>query len=157
MTTQSSTRTKKIIRTLIIITIGVAWIHSMIPGPASEMESGFFYDLLRPILSVFLPQEVVTPLLVRKMAHFTEYAFLGAEMIAYTKACNRFEWKHVFNAVLSGLAVAVIDETIQIFSGRGPAIADVWIDMAGFVTGGIICGIIVLVRKKKKVEIVVDE
>ncbi len=143
-------KTRNVIRILIIITIGVAWIHSAVPGPASEIESGFFFDLLKPILAVFLPPEAVTPLLVRKMAHFTEYAFLGAEMIAYARACSRFNWKHILNALLSGLAVAVMDETIQIFSGRGPSITDVWIDMAGFVTGGLIVTIIVLIKGVKK-------
>jgi VanZ family protein len=35
---------------------------------------------------------------------------------------------------LVGHGVAFIDETIQIFSGRGPAILDVWIDTLGFIT-----------------------
>ncbi|MBE6014419.1 MAG: VanZ family protein [Lachnospiraceae bacterium] len=146
MNKQTSTRTRNIIRILIIITIGIAWVHSALPPSASDMESGFFFDLLKPILGIFLPPELVTPLLVRKMAHFTEYAFLGGEMIAYVNACRRFEWKHILNALFSGLAVAVMDETIQIFSGRGPAITDVWIDMAGFVTGGLIASIITLIK-----------
>ena len=36
---------------------------------------------------------------------------------------------------LIGMLCAVTDETIQIFSGRGSLVSDVWIDTAGFSTG----------------------
>ena len=37
-------------------------------------------------------------------------------------------------SVIFGHTVAFLDETIQIFSGRGPEIRDVWIDTFGFIS-----------------------
>ena len=56
------------------------------------------------------------------------------------------------NTVFCGFAVAFIDETIQAFSpGRAPEIADVWLDMGGYASGGmtvlLIC-IIIMCRRK---------
>ena len=39
-----------------------------------------------------------------------------------------------FIAVISVQFIAFLDETVQIFSGRGPEISDVWIDIFGFLT-----------------------
>lgn len=83
---------------------------------------------------------------VRKIAHFAEYAFLGAEIAAFVMF--HLQKPYVKAALLFPLAmcVAVIDETLQYFSGRGPAIADVWIDLGGFAAGLLVCyGIIMLV------------
>ena len=41
----------------------------------------------------------------------------------------------VICACLLGLLAAFLDETLQIFSGRGSMVADVWLDFAGVVFG----------------------
>ena len=132
-------KTSKVILTILIsLTLAFIWIHSMMPGEVSSDESGFFYDILAPFLKVFLPDEWVTEHLIRKMAHFSEYGLLGVEMTALAAVRDRIKPRYLVNVLFSGLAVAFIDETIQIFSGRGPMIADVWIDLAGFTTGGVV-------------------
>ena len=68
---------------LIIATLAFIWIHSAMPGDVSSAESGFVYEFLQPVLKAILPDEWVTELLIRKMAHFCEYALLGVEMAAY--------------------------------------------------------------------------
>ena len=52
--------------------------------------------------------------------------------------------KYLLNVLFSGFTVAFFDETIQIFSGRGPMIADMWIDLGGFVCGSLITAAIVI-------------
>ena len=125
-----------ILTILISVTLAVIWIHSMMPGDVSSEESGFVYELLAPFLKVLLPDEWVTEHLVRKMAHFSEYAVLGVEMMALAGLRGRVRPQFLVNVLYSGLTVAFIDETIQIFSGRGAMIADMWIDLAGFAVGG---------------------
>ena len=132
---------------LIILTLMFIWIHSMMPGSVSGSESGMVFALLDPVLRLILPDDIVTEHLVRKLAHFSEYWILGAEMLIYSSLRGRLrsdngtlKLKILLNILLSGLAVAFIDETIQMFSGRGPMIADMWIDLAGFTVGaGILC------------------
>ncbi len=79
--------------------------------------------------------------LVRKTAHFLEYAvlgFLAACLLLWLKhfsVCKIHPWQAwVFPAAL-GLLYAVSDEVHQIFSHRGARVTDVLIDFAGAVFG----------------------
>lgn len=91
------------------------------------------------ILSGFLGQgdETVTVggLSVRKVGHFCEFFALGIaawlfwRFLAVDKA-----WRIVLTSLV-GIAIPFLDETIQIFSGRGHSIKDVWIDIGGFSAG----------------------
>ena len=86
----------------------------------------------------------------RKIAHFIEYGLLGAEVAILV---NFYLQKRKMMAVLSvplAMCFAVIDETLQYFSGRGPAILDVWIDLGGFLTLSLITyGVIFALTKIK--------
>lgn len=126
---------KKFFTVLILLTLAVIWGHSMMPGDVSGEESGFVFRVMSPVLKVLLPDAWVTEHLVRKLAHFTEHGVLGAELTLYAAFYKDLSKRRIVNIIFSGLAVAFLDETIQIFSGRGPAIADVWIDLFGFTTG----------------------
>lgn len=101
----------------------------------AEMSSRFS-DWVRDILLQVFPGNGENPgegtHLLRKMAHFLEFACLGA--------C--FGWlvgmlgKSKGIPALAGFAVACLDETIQRFvPGRGPSFLDVGIDTLGVVTG----------------------
>lgn len=83
---------------------------------------------------------------VRKIAHFAEYAILGAEIAAFVMFHLQKPYIKAALSLPMAMCVAVFDETLQYFSGRGPAIADVWIDLGGFAAGMLGCyGIIMLV------------
>jgi VanZ family protein len=54
------------------------------------------------------------------------------------------------------MLIALIDETIQIFSNRGSEIGDIWIDMAGNALGiaaAFIIGTIVIKKQAKKAKL----
>ncbi len=78
---------------------------------------------------------------VRKAAHFLEYALLGwltACLAIYLR--HRFlprmpQWLSWVLPTAFCLLYAVSDEVHQIFSGRGPRVTDVLIDLAGTVCG----------------------
>ena len=64
-------------------------------------------------------------------------------------------WKRIsfiLLTILIAFFVGFTDESIQMFSGRGPAIFDVWIDFAGFATASVIfytvASLVALIRKK---------
>lgn len=73
--------------------------------------------------------------LVRKLAHFTEYAALGAVAHLYFDSLLQDKHRKYVTTALVGVSTPLVDETIQIFSGRGPALADVWIDAGGYLVG----------------------
>ena len=141
-------RGKKVLTVVILLTIGFIWGHSMMPGDLSGEESGFVYRILSPVLKVLLPDAWVTEHLVRKMAHFREHGALGFELTLYAALYKDLKIRRIVNILYCGLTAAFIDETIQIFSGRGAAIVDVWIDLAGFTTGFLITRLICMWYKK---------
>ena len=75
---------------------------------------------------------------LRKIAHFVE--FMGLSMLLSAYALT-FPAKEKFGVLLAAPAVAVVDEVIQIFSDRGPAVSDVLLDCCGAAVG---CGIMLL-------------
>jgi len=142
------TKRHTVIIIIIAVTMAVIWGHSVMPPDASSDESGFVMNLMRPVLEVFTGRGNVTEYLVRKLGHFTEYMILGGELsfLFTTVAGERFQRFSGLNrlllilvpALIWALITAFLDETIQIFSGRGPMIKDVWIDLAGAAAGIII-------------------
>ena len=117
---------------LLIVNILFIWGNSLLPGSVS----GAISHWVRDVLSLILPGRPVNPDsghgLVRKLAHFTEFACLGA-LFAWLFGMFR---KGVMMALPCGFLVACIDETIQRFvPGRGPAFKDVLIDTSGALVG----------------------
>ena len=60
---------------------------------------------------------------------------LGALLLLLTAVGFRVRLQTVVNCLFFLMAAALTDETIQIFTGRGPQIQDVWLDFAGGFTG----------------------
>ena len=54
------------------------------------------------------------------------------------------------NSLFAGLAVAVTDETIQIFSGRGSQVLDVVLDFSGALTGILLVSLLIPLIEKRK-------
>ena len=110
--------------------------NSLLSGEASGSVSGsiskFLYSIVQKL--GFSMSDEKFHHLVRKLAHFTEFAGLGILVrIATGRMVGRGKW------LLRGMlliAVPLIDETIQLFvPGRGGSLRDCCIDMAGYVTG----------------------
>lgn len=131
-------RGKKISTALLLLAILAAlafiWGNSLDSAVESAAKSGRVGELLRPLLELVVGQGGVTDL-VRKLAHFTEYAVLGALLLLLTVVGFRVRLQTVVNCLFFLMAAALTDETIQIFTGRGPQIQDVWLDFAGGFTG----------------------
>ena len=72
---------------------------------------------------------------VRKIAHFVEFATLGAQIEAYL--AGRQTRIAILCLAGFGLAVASLDETLQLFTGRGAALTDVLLDFSGYLFGAL--------------------
>jgi len=133
---QMNSRRRRSARTFFLILILLfIWGQSCLPIDSSAAESGRILALLRPLLTRFLDEKLVTDHLVRKLAHFTEFGALGFLGFRILRARRRPDRWGVIVCLMLMLCVALLDETIQIFSGRGDAISDVWLDFAGACTG----------------------
>ena len=121
----------RICKVLIILNLCFIWGNSLLPGEIS----GALSDWVRQLLETVFPGDgVETPGggLLRKMAHFTEFASLGL-LLSLT---FRLSQKKTWHALFWGVLAACIDETIQMFvPDRGPALLDVGIDSCGVLMG----------------------
>ena len=120
---------------LILVTIVFIWSNSLQSIPESQARSLGFLARIKPVLGIFVGQDNVTDHLVRKLAHFTEYGALGCELALLLALQKRVSWQPVVNCAFVAMVVALTDETIQIFTGRGSQVQDVWLDFAGSCTG----------------------
>jgi hypothetical protein len=129
---------------LICLILCFIWGNSLLPGEIS----GSLSDWVKSILAVLLPGEIpgVTSGggLLRKLAHFTEFAALGATLVWRFGMLE----KRKILALGYGVMAACVDETIQVFvPDRGPGIRDVAIDACGVAAG---MGLLLLVHKFTK-------
>ena len=113
---------------LILLNLAFIWGNSMLPGELS----GALSDWVRRLLCLGQGDPEQGTGLLRKLAHFSEFASLGFLLcwLAYLKGERGF---HIFAlALLGGLLTACIDESIQMLTPeRGPGLVDVWIDTSG--------------------------
>ena len=86
----------------------------------------------------------LTDHIVRKLAHFCEYALEGFLLTLCLRVYTRHFFVHISWPILGGLLTALTDETIQMFSdGRSSQLTDVWLDFSG-VMAGILVGLFCL-------------
>lgn len=165
---------------LLGLTILLIFFQSSLPPQISSSESGFVTRVLYPILIRILGPKVNLEYFVRKAGHFTEFFVLGLQLcLVFLKYWHRIPLKpsdvapdrpglytsypaFTFRAfwptvglTLSCSAacswlIAFLDETIQIFSGRGPMIQDVWLDLSGAVCGALLILLICFLRRKDR-------
>lgn len=131
---------------LTIAWLGVIYSFSLEPADVSDDTS---FGLISWIVEHFLPflEDTMVQLsesqmrfwhnLVRKMAHFTEYAILGTlSMLTGWQIRSKALWHEIAGSILFCMAAASIDETIQLFvDGRAGRVSDVLIDSGGAIVG----------------------
>lgn len=147
---------------LVVAVMVMIYSFSAQTGEESGAMSGklttWVLNLLVPDFANFSPekQEAIRStvgLIVRKLAHFSEYALLGFSLMLHiaqiqkkTAVCLPVLW-----AWGIGTLYAASDEFHQGFvAGRGPSIVDVTIDSAGVIAGVLFLAWILLRKTKKK-------
>ena len=138
----------------ILLTLIFIFVQSMIPAEKSSEQSNIVGDIIEEIIPPETKPGEFVQTNLRKLAHFFEFAVLGAEVAVYVCLFMR-KASIVSLSYITALTVALCDETIQIFSGRGPSVRDVWIDFSGFVfASAVIYAVAVIIflmqRKTKK-------
>ena len=103
----------------ILLTLGFIWGNSLLSREQSSDESAWVLRLVTPVLELFVGKGRVTEHLVRKLAHFTEFALLGFELFFWFSPLRRKGRETLLLAMAHGLFAALADETLQLFSARG--------------------------------------
>lgn len=115
-----------------ITTVLSFFIQSALPPEASSAESDAVSDAIEPIIPSDTEIGEVVHSNIRKIGHFVEFGLLGIETALFFFFYTKKRTKELLCCLFSALFIALIDETVQIFSGRGPEISDVWLDFSGF-------------------------
>mgnify|MGYP000181735826 CR=1 FL=1 len=120
--------------------------NSMQIGDVSESASGRVLLLMKKVFTRLGMPGVANHLtdhIVRKLAHFCEYALEGFLLTLCLRVYTRHFFVHISWPILGGLLTALTDETIQMFSdGRSSQLTDVWLDLSGAMAGilvGLFC------------------
>lgn len=125
---------------LIVLTLAFIWGNSLLPPEASWAVS----EAVKAVLLALFPGggeaagegSGLLGVLVRKAAHFTEFALLGALLAARQRGLLGARTL----PLLGGLLAALTDESIQYFTGRTSSVFDVWLDFAGAAAGAALAG-----------------
>ena len=115
------------------------WLNSLQVGIISAKMSGSVTEGLNTLLGKFIDEFYISGYVVRKLAHFLEFAVLG--LLFCINFCYVFDIKKtdtqkrrslLWLALPCSVTVAGIDECIQLFvEGRGGSFTDVLIDSSG--------------------------
>jgi VanZ family protein len=137
---------------VLCIWIVFVWTRSMVGGEESSEHSMFFVHLLSGVFNAFgVTSEATMNFIVRKCAHFTEYAVMGA--VATRAFAPRTFLKRKWFAIQAALLLIIpsIDETIQLFvPGRSGLVTEVMIDFSGAITGSLICCLLMWLHIRRK-------
>lgn len=112
-------------------------------------ESSARSQAVMQMVNSFLAKLHLGPLsehLIRKLAHFSEFALEGFLLMLCIRVYTRHFVRHMSWPLLGGMTTALMDETIQLRSvSRTSSVVDVWIDMSGVVAGLLAALIILLI------------
>ena len=146
---------------LVIAVMVMIFCFSAQTGEESGAMSGrlttWVLNLIIPDFENFSPERQAAirstvGLLVRKLAHFSEYALLGFSLMLHItqvqkKITVRLPWLWAWGI---GTLYAATDEFHQGFvAGRGPSVVDVMIDSSGVIAGVLL--MIWILKKRTKI------
>jgi VanZ family protein len=132
--------------------------NSLLSGEESGEMSASVLDVLHPVIrpaAELFSRDPVTEdqlhHLVRKLAHFTEFAALGlCSALLLWQCCRTLRTPYFGYLLFFTLMTAVCDEFLQSFTGRGPSVRDVLIDFSGAFTGILLLWLITELTQKDK-------
>lgn len=140
-----------ILTALTVAAVAAIFFNSSQSAIESSERSSPLTDWVNGILSGLSIPFSVTEKFIRKLAHFTEYAILGT-MLSVTYYLYLLKIRTaLISTLITGAAIAVIDEIIQLFSeGRSCRISDMLLDFSGVAFASVIVMLIVRAKANKR-------
>lgn len=116
---------------LLLLNVLFIFVQSALPAEISDAQSGEIQQIVGQVFAA-----AYIPDLIRKAAHFLEFSALGLLLTLCTRLRSRTARIRPADPLLTGLLIALTDETLQRFiPGRSGMVVDVWIDFAGLCLG----------------------
>lgn len=141
---------------LVILWCGVIFSMSASTADESAAQSEGFIRALASAFSIELDSTIVESMhnVVRKCAHFAEYAVLGV-LLSAAVGCHKHNWlSQAAIAFSAGAVYAVTDEIHQLFvPGRAGMLKDVLLDSLGVASGIAVAALIILIIGKFRAKI----
>ena len=131
--------------------VGALIVIAAVAVPALALESPGFHAVVYPVaLALFVPYAWLTNFIVRKAAHFSEYAVLGIISWGFFSARLRERGRAPFPIAFLVALVPLCDEGIQLFvPGRSGQLTDVLIDLSGVCFGALLATILSALRRRR--------
>lgn len=144
--------TKKIVLgVLCILMLIFIFGNSILPPDLSGKISSAVGEILASFLGTGNATQTVGGMSVRKVGHLVEFSALGVAVSLLLYEMVKGAYIRCSTVTLAGLLVPVVDETLQLFSGRGSALTDVWIDVCGYAFGvGVACIALFFAKQLKR-------
>ena len=117
---------------VIAATVAFIFYNSSLPPEKSSEQSGAVGGIIAEIIPPETELGGFLQKYIRKIAHFTEYGLLGIELALMCVFLVKRRMPFALGSLFFAGTVALVDETVQIFSERGPTVSDIWIDIGGF-------------------------
>ena len=138
-------------RVLLVLNLAVIWGNSLLNGTESGQMSSGIMAFVMELLRIPADASELVHLIIRKLAHLTEFACLAALISWHLRLVKEKHVHQMLLAVLLAMAAALVDETIQLcIPDRGPSLVDVWIDTLGAALGMTAMQIGYHLKKKNK-------
>lgn len=124
------------------------WWHSTLTADESSVESANVLAFLENILRAVGIDAGLTDHIIRKSAHFCEFALLGFLNLWTAYAKNKKIVKNLMPSGFICLSTALVDELVQIKSkGRSAEVTDIALDFCGAFFGALFFIIVISVIK----------
>ena len=136
---------------VVVLWLAFVWGHSLVPGPASTGETNVVRHVRRPAFEAAgVTDTHQMTHVIRKCAHFLEYAMLGLLCSGLRTAAQGGFMRAAYDVDAAAMRLVklgtiacclapVADETIQMFTpGRSSLLTDVLIDLAGVLFGTLV-------------------
>jgi len=138
---------------LILAVLLFMFINSSLSVETSSEGSGGVFAFLEGFFDFIFGKGVITHQIFRKIVHGTEFFVFGLLVNFLFLILEKYNLKTIAISLSIGLFVAVMDESIQILSKRGPLVSDILIDFSGVLAVTLIFSslyyLIIKVKNKK--------
>ena len=133
---------------LLAATLCFIWGNSLLSREDSAELSCWITEWLTQFMEN-LPLQQPDEHVIRKLAHFGEFALLGLELAALFFLNRGRSLRSACLSALCALAAASMDETIQMFSNRSATVKDVLLDFSGALTAILLLWLLTARRHKE--------
>ena len=136
-----------ILAVLIVCTVAFIWSNSLETAEESSEMSSTVVEKVKPIIDPHdkIDDDVFVKI-VRKAAHFSEFALLGGEIYLFVITFKKITGKRLPSFIMPigfAFVIAVTDELLQLTSaGRSCQFSDMMIDLAGIITGVVVVSLL---------------